>query len=1009
MERKKKKAPSRLSSKGQKTSKGPTVAVKPSLPSRDEMKQLKTGQYVVGIGASAGGLEALELLFSHMPPDSGMSFVLIPHLSPERKSIMAELLQRHTSMNVAQAEEGMRVMPNSVYIIPPNRDMSIEGDKLHLLEPSAYHGIRHPIDFFFRSLAKDRGERAVCIILSGTGTEGTLGLQAIKGEGGLVLAQEVKTAKYDGMPASAIATGLVDYVLAPEKMPELLLRYTKSTYARAFKPQARTERPTEALQKIFSMIRVRMGHDFSQYKLNTIVRRIEKRMVLHQIDTLDNYVSYLRNNEYEVEALANELLIRVTSFFRDPESFDILKQKAFPRLFKNKVPGGNLRIWVPGCSTGEEAYSLAMVALEAMHEHNVNYTIQVFATDIDSRAVEIARAGLYPESITVDVSPARLARFFIRKNQQYQIRDNLREMVVFAVQNLIKDPPFSKMDMISCRNLLIYLGPALQKKALPLFHYSLNPEGILFLGSSETVGDTADLFSVLDKRWKIFSANKVEANRAAAADLRYPVSPARRARTEIVPEGMGPANVAVSSVMEKLLIERYAPPSCMVNDNGDILFFHGRTGRFLEPASGKAALNILEMAREGLRIELRTAMRKALDKKKDVVLEGLQIRSNGSHRSVNLEVRYVKQPEHLQGLLLIAFNEQAVPKSHKKAAKATAKAAGRAKAGADERVSALEYELKSTKERLQTAIEELETSNEELKSLNEEMQSSNEELQSTNEELETSREELQSVNEELVTVNTELQNKIEELSDANNDIVNLLESTLIATIFLDSKLRIKRFTPTLADLINIIQTDVGRPLGDISVKLDYPDLVADAEETVRTLATKERTVRHLDGRWFLARVLPYRTVENVIDGVVITFIDITGQKRAQALQDALTYAEGIVDTVREPLLVLDADLRVMSANKSFYEIFGVSSEETVKKLVYELGSGQWNVPGLRILLEEILPKSAQFRDFVVDHEFPGVGRKKMLLNARRINQNEVGTQMILVAMEDVTGRGQRDS
>ena len=627
MERKKKKAPPSRFSRGQKTSKGPMVAVKPSLPSREEMKPPKTGQYVVGIGASAGGLEALELFFSNMPPDSGMSFVLIPHLSPDRKSIMAELLQRHTAMNVAQAEEGMRVLPNSVYIIPPNRDMSIEGDKLHLLEPTAYHGIRHPIDFFFRSLAKDQRERAVCIILSGTGTEGTLGLQAIKGEGGLVLAQEVKTAKYDGMPASAIATGLVDYVLPPEKMPELLLRYSKSTYARAFKPQARPdEKPTEALQKIFAMIRVRMGHDFSQYKLNTIVRRIEKRMVLHQIDTLDSYVSYLRNNEYEVEALVNELLIRVTSFFRDPEAFDILKQKAFPRLFKNKVSGGNLRIWVPGCSTGEEAYSLAMVAVETMHELNVNYKIQVFATDIDSRAIEIARAGLYPESITVDVSPVRLARFFSRRGQQYQIRDDIREMVVFASQNLIKDPPFSKMDMISCRNLLIYLGGALQKKVLPLFHYALNPEGILFLGSSETVGDSVDLFSVLDKRWKVFSAKKIDASRAAVVDLRYSALPAGRARKDVVPEGMGPVNVAVSNVMEKLLIEQYAPPSCMVNDKGDILFFHGRTGRFLEPASGKAALNILEMAREGLRIELRMAIRKALDKKKDVVVEGLQIR-----------------------------------------------------------------------------------------------------------------------------------------------------------------------------------------------------------------------------------------------------------------------------------------------------------------------------------------------------------------------------------------------
>ncbi len=959
--------------------------------------------YIVGIGASAGGLEALEQFFSHMPPDSGMSFVLIPHLSPERKSIMAELLQRHTAMAVAQAEEGMRIMPNSVYIIPPNRDMSIEGGALHLLEPSAYHGIRHPIDFFFRSLAKDQGERAVCMILSGTGTEGALGLRAIKGEGGLVLAQDVKTAKYDGMPASAIATGLVDYVLPPDQMPELLLRYTKSTYARfatAMKSEEKPIEAMEALQKIFAFIRARTGNDFSMYKHNTIVRRIEKRMALHQIETLDKYVAYLRNNEYEAETLANELLIRVTSFFRDPDAFDALKLGIFPRLFKHKTPGDNLRIWVPGCSTGEEAYSLAMVAVETIHEHNVNYKIQIFATDIDVRAIDIARAGLYPESITVDVSPGRLARFFIKKGQQYQIKDDIREMVVFAAQNLIKDPPFSKMDMISCRNLLIYLAPALQKKVLPLFHYALNSEGILFLGSSETVGNAIDLFSVIDKRWKVFSAKKVEPNRAAAVDVRFPIPPGGRAKSELAPEGMRPMNVSVGDMMEKLLIEKYAPPCCMVNDKGDILFFHGSTGRFLEPASGKAALNILEMARDGLRIELRTAMRKALNSKKDAVFEGLQVKSNGGHMTVNLEVRYVKQPEHLEGLLLVVFNEQAVPKGHKAAATTPA----RAKVRTDERVSAMEYELKSVKEHLQTTIEELETSNEELKSLNEELQSSNEELQSTNEELETSREELQSVNEELITVNTELQNKIEELSGANNDIVNLLDSTLIATIFLDNKLRIKRFTPALADLINIIPTDVGRPMGDISVKLDYPGLIADAEETVRTLGTKEKTVRHVDGRWFLARVMPYRTVENVIDGVVVTFNDITGQMRAQALQDALTYTEGIVDTVREPFLALDAGLRVISANKSFYESFGVSPEETEKKLIYELGNGQWNIPALRDLLEDILPKNKQFRDFEVDHEFPDIGRKKLLLNARQIKQHDVGMQMILLAMEDVTGK-----
>jgi two-component system, chemotaxis family, CheB/CheR fusion protein len=641
--------------------------------------------YVVGIGASAGGLEAFEQFFSHMPPDSGMAFVLIPHLSPERKSIMAELLKRHTAMEVLQAEEGMRIRRDCVYIIPPNRDMALEGGALHLLEPAIAHGIRHPIDFFFRSLAKDKAERSICVILSGTGTEGALGLRAIKGEDGLVLAQEMKSAKYDGMPQSAIATGLVDYVLPPEKMPALLLRYTKSAFSRAYKPLARPEgKPAETLQTIFAMIRARTGHDFSMYKQNTIIRRIEKRLAIHQIETLENYITYLRNNEFEVETLANELLIRVTSFFRDPEAFDLLRKKAFPRLLRNKKPGGVVRIWVPGCSTGEEAYSLAMIALESMKDANEVYKIQIFATDIDRSAIEIARAGSYPESIAVDVSAERLGRFFISRGSRYQIRDDIREMVVFAVQNLIKDPPFSKMDMISCRNVLIYMGTALQKKVMPLFRYALNPEGILFLGSSETVGDAIDLFSVVDKRWKIFSARKSAAGRIAPADLRFLPSPGQT-KAELPPERARPANVELGDLMQKLLLEKYAPPCCVVNDKGDILYFQGRTGGFLEPASGKAALNIFDMAREGLAIELRTAVRKALSLKKDVVYEGLSVRSDGGRKIINLEVRYVRKPDHLQGLLLVAFNEQAVPKGRK-----TAKAKPRAGAKTDERLAALD-------------------------------------------------------------------------------------------------------------------------------------------------------------------------------------------------------------------------------------------------------------------------------------------------------------------------------
>lgn len=863
--------------------------------------------YIVGMGASAGGLEAFEQFFSHMPPDSRMAFVLVPHLSPEHKSLMADLLRWYTAMQISEAEDGMDVRPNRVYIIPPNKDLSITHGVLRLEAPTEQHGVRHPIDFFFRSMAQDQGDRAICVILSGTGTEGTLGLRAVKGEGGLVLAQDVKDAKYDGMPSSAIATGLVDHVLPAAKMPDLLLRYTKATAARAIRPLVKAEeRPAEALQRIYTLIRAQTGHDFTLYKQNTVIRRINKRMAIHQIETLEDYVVYLRSNPHEIEVLFAELLIRVTSFFRDPEAFDVLKNHALPLIFGNKHDDSPVRIWVPGCSTGEEAYSLAILAHEFQRQHKSGHQkIQIFATDIDTGAIDIARAGTYSESIIVDVSPERLSRYFIKRSGAYKVKDDVREMVVFAVQDLIKDPPFSKMDLISCRNLLIYMGSSLQKKVLALFHYALNPGGVLFLGASETVGDASDMYSFIDKKWKIYRARRVETLPMTAIDLRQPALVPGKERVEAGPDLRRPASPNVGDFTERLLLERYSPPCAVVNDKGDILYFHGKTGKYLEPASGKAALNIIEMAREGIRLEIRTGLRKAVTQKKDVVYGGLQVKTNGGYKPLNLEIKYITKPEHLEELIMVVFNETAaVPEE-----KAT-KAKLRSREKASERLSAMEYELKSTKEHLQTTIEELETSNEELKSTNEELQSSNEELQSTNEELETSREELQSANEELLTVNTELQHKIDELSEANSDIVNLLASTQIATIFLSYDLRIRRFTPSATDVINIIQTDVGRPISDISMKLEYPELASDAEEVLKTLSQKERMVRRQDDRWYLARVVPYRTVDNVIDGVVLTFVDITHQKRAEELEESMNAClQGVIDMVREPLVVLGSDLR----------------------------------------------------------------------------------------------------
>ncbi len=856
--------------------------------------------HIVGIGASAGGLEAFEQFFSNMPVPSGMAFVLVPHLDPTHKSIMPDLIARHTTMDVVQAKDGMKVAPDKVYIIPPNKDLSIFGGTLQLMDPTAARGLRHPIDFFFRSLATESGEKAVCVILSGTGTEGTLGLKAVKGEGGLVIVQDPSTAKYDGMPQSAIETGLVDFVLPPDKMPEQIVNYIGHTGTS--RPERLPAKPSKGdhLQKIFAIIRTHTGHDFSFYKHNTVIRRIERRMAVNQITDMQGYAGYLRDNAHEVDALFKELLIRVTNFFRDAEAFEAIKERAMPHIFRNKSNDSLVRIWVPGCSTGEEAYSLAMIIQEYMTETKDRHKVQIFATDIDSGAIEIARTGEYSESITVDVSPERLARFFVKKGNIYKIKDELRESIVFAVQNIIKDPPFSKLDIISCRNLLIYLSSELQKKIMPLFRYALRPDGVLFLGSSETIGEHSDVFAILDKKWKIFRAKKGDGAYAAPLDLRHLTALDRIPHTEGRPGEK--KEFTLGEFAKKYMLENYAPACVVTNDQGEILYVSGRTGNYLEPAEGKASLNVMDMAREGLRLELRTAVRKALSLREDVRLESLKIKFNGGFKTINLDVKYVREPEQLQGLLLMVFND--IPAVKEEPAP---KGRSRRETQVDQRISELEMEVKSTKEHLQTTIEELETSNEELKSTNEELQSANEELQSTNEELETSKEELQSVNEELMTVNAELQSKIDELSQASNDMTNLLSSTQIATIFLDNTLRIKRFTPAMKKVINLIETDVGRPISDIVSKIDYPNFVADVDAVLSTLASREKEVRDMSGQWYVARIMPYRTVDNIIEGVVITFIDITRRKTAEErtlheralLGSVLGYLPGGTDDLRD--------------------------------------------------------------------------------------------------------------
>ncbi len=845
-----------------------------------QAKAPEAGFFIVGIGASAGGLEALDQFFSHFPSDNGMAFVVISHLSPGHVSVMPELIRKYTGMEVFQIESDMRVRPNCVYVTPPSKDVAIMNRTLRLMPAAEPRGLRLPINSFLRSLAHDAGDKAIAVILSGSGSDGTSGIKEIKAELGLVVVQDPVSAKYDGMPRSAIATGIVDYIMPTEKMPEQLLRYVR--HVPLLEPKRKPldqAKVSGSMQEILIRLRDQTGHDFSFYKKNTIHRRIERRMNIHQIDTIANYASYLQRNPHELKVLFQELLIGVTSFFRDPEAFETLKGWILARLVKERRADDIIRVWVPGCSTGEEAYSLAIIFRECLDEAKKTMHVQVFGTDIDLKAIEAARAGIYSAGISADLSPERLARFFTKGENTYQVRKELRELVIFAPQNVIKDPPFIKLDLLSCRNLLIYLETEVQKKIIPLFHYALRPGGILFLGSSETVGEFPELFSVLDKKWRVFARREQGLPARAVIEL-PPLNFGEKSTLPLnIEKSKRPAKMNVAQMAERLVLENFAPPTVIVNQNADILYVHGRTGDYLEPAPGEGGvMNLLKMSREGLRLKLMAAFRKAKATRQDVALENVEVVTDGRTKPARVIVKVLGDRVQDEDLIMVVFQDlPLVPKETlsppKKASEQSA------------RVAELERELQYNKEYLQGTIEELETSNEELMSANEELQSTNEELQSTNEELETSQEELQSLNEEHVTLNAELQGRIDELSQANNDMKNLLESTDIATIFLDNDLRITRFTSPATKIINLISTDVGRPLTDIVLKLCYETLIEDAREVLRTLVPKEREVRTKDGecgRWYLMRMKPYRTVENVINGLVLTFVDINEQKTASA-------------------------------------------------------------------------------------------------------------------------------
>ena len=917
---------------------------------------------IVGIGASAGGLAAFEAFFSGMPPDTdpGMAFVLVQHLAPDHKSMLTELIRRYTRMQVFEVEDGMTVQPNCAYIIPPNRDMAFLNGTLQLLEPTAPHGQRMPIDYFFRSLALDQHEHSICIVLSGTGSDGTLGLRAIKGEGGMVMAQNPASTEYDGMPCSALATGLVDYELPPAEMPAQLIAYVAHSFGKP--PRLATLPPSKAenaMKKVFVLLRTQTGHDFSQYKPSTINRRIERRMAVQQIESIDEYVKFLQAKQTEINALFRDLLIGVTSFFRDPEVFKTLESMVIPKLFSNKPAGSVIRVWSPGCSTGEEAYSIAILLQERLEALKQSFRIQVFATDIDSQAIAVARNGLYPASIAADISAERLARFFVAEpgGNAYRINKGIRDMLIVSEQDVIKDPPFSKLDLISCRNLLIYMGGDLQKKLIPVFHYALNSPGFLFLGTSETIGEFNDLFSPLDTKSKLYrrKENHHSAPHTALSTLQTLGAAAHLRTNDQKPNSK---KLSLRELTEQALLQQVAPTGALVNSQGDILYFHGRTGLYLEPAPGEAGVNnILKMAREGLQYALTTALHKAVSGKLAVQCPNLRVRNNGHYTTVTLNIRPVMDESDAMPdarLYLISL-EEVVPifpkpgpatpaspaatdgKSIPGELPAATEASGFGGLTADEYITALKQELRAKEEFLQSANEELETSNEELKCSNEELQSVNEELQSTNEELETSKEELQSINEELATVNTELQTKVSELTRNNNDMSNLLAGTGIATIFVDHNLRILRFTPAATQIINLIQSDVGRPVSHIVSNLTgYDRLVADTQAVLDTLVPKEMEVLSSDGKWYTMRIRPYRTLTNVIEGAVITFADISATKEALKNAESFRRLAVVMIDAYDAITVQSLDGRILAWNPAATRLYGWSEAEALAMTLHDM-------------------------------------------------------------------------
>jgi two-component system CheB/CheR fusion protein len=957
---------------------------------------------IAGIGASAGGLEACSQLLHSLPAKPGLALVVVQHLAPHHESSLPALLAGQTGLPVLQAEDRMAIEVDHVYVIPPNVQMRIEDGRIHLSERPSDRSQYTPIDGFLRSLADAAQDRAIAVVLSGTASDGTAGVRDVKAVGGITIAQRPETARYDGMPRAAIASGLVDLVLSPQEIAAELVRLAQQTGELLPAPDPdrvevpRVVPPEPAFERIFTLLRVATNVDFKRYKMPTIYRRIQRRMLLHKLNKPEHYVRFLEEDKGELRALYDDILIHVTRFFREPESFGALVDEVFPQITAARDEDRPIRIWVSGCATGEEAYSVAMVLLEFLGERGNGIPIQLFATDVSNTAIEHARNGIYPESITADVSPERLRHFFTKSDGGgYRVAKGVRDVCVFARQDLTRDPPFSKLDLVLCRNVLIYLGTDLQNRLMSVFHYALRPTGFLMLGHAETIGTHTDLFATVDKKHRIYRRRSATSS-ALSFSVDYTALPSPIGkRPPAVPD---PAR-SVQNEASRLIQDRYAPPGVIVDGDFQVVQFRGQTGAYLEPAPGDPNLSVLKLAREGLLYGLRTALYEARKTERTARKLGLRVKENGSWRKINIEA--VPMLTGDQRHFLVMFHDVS-PDDGSHARKAKRGVSERRRDPRDGNLARLQEELASSREYLQSIIQDLEAANEELQSANEEILSSNEELQSTNEELDTAKEELQSTNEELNTVNEELNARNDELSRVNSDLVNLLSSVQIAIVIVARDLRIRRFTPMAERVLNLIPTDIGRPISHLKPNIDCPDLEEFITNVIDTVTPREREVRDSQGNWLSLRVRPYKNVDNRIDGAVLTLFDIDGDKRpSDERRQAGDQAEMILRIVRQPLLLLDEQFRVQRANRAFHEHFGLTDGDLSQRVVYELDQGRWDIPRLHDLLERDLASRSSASDVEIVQSF-GNGQRRLVVGAQRLEAADGRSRRILLAIHDRT-------